>query len=171
MSIRLRYRIHTTPFIIVAICAVMLVAVVTMSRVAQFLGEQVSWLPLATIIVAAAGPVLFFTWYFSCYAEVRRGKLRLRWFWRKQLVSLKRLTYVEVLPRGRGKSLVMYLEDESGAQAWLPLNSWRDEELLMASVLRATVERRVRIEGETSTVERFGGVLRDYRSYESRLAA
>ena len=44
--------------------------------------------------------------------------------------------------------LPFVLEDEAGNEVWVPLNSWRDEDLLMARLLRATVERRVKIEGD-----------------------
>lgn len=170
MHIRTRYRIHTTPFVIVLVCALTLIAVVTMHRVSSFLSEQMDMLPLITMVIASLGPVLFLTWYLTCFAEVRRTQLTVRWFWRVQRADLRRLEHVEVLPAGR-KKLVMLLEDARGAQVWLPLSAWSDEDLLMARVLRATVDCRLRIDGDPLIVQRFSGVLDSYKSWDRQLAA
>ena len=170
MNIRTRYRIHTTPFLIMVVCVATIISVLAFPSVPAFLREQASLLPLATLLVASLGPVLFLTWYLSCYADVRRAKLTVRWFWRVQRVDLRRLEYAEVLPAGRGK-LVMLLEDSRGAQTWLPLAAWRDEDLLMARVLRATVDCRIKIDGDPFVVKRFAGVLDSYKSWDRQLAA
>lgn len=170
MNIRTRYRIHTTPFVIVLVCAVTVIAVITMNQVSSFLREQLELLPTITIIIASLGPVLFLCWYLSSYADVRRARLTVRWFWRVQRLDLRRLVHAEVLPAGRGK-LVMLLEDQRGAQVWLPLSAWRDEDLLMARVLRATVDCKVRIDGDPFVVKRFAGVLDSYKSWDRKLAA
>ena len=54
---------------------------------------------------------------------------------------------------------------------FLPLNSWRDEDLLMARLLRATVDCRVRIEGEPHLVQRFSGLLDTYKSWDRQQVA
>jgi hypothetical protein len=70
-----------------------------------------------------------------------------------------------------GSTLILRLEDEAGRDLYLPLGAWRDEDLLMARVLRATVDRRVRIEGDPHLVKRFSGVLETYKSWNRQQAA
>jgi hypothetical protein len=178
MHIRTRYRMSAVPmplFGICLACLVALVAILAVDPIHALLAEQLHVLPWVVLVVAAAAPLAFCAWYLLTWAEVRNGRFRIRSLGRVNRVDLRRLASVEVYPRsgsgdgGRHRhDLVLCLEDEQGAQAWLPLNVWRDENLLMARILRATVERRVKIEGDPLLVKRFGGLLDTYKSWDSQ---
>lgn len=153
-------------------CFVALFLVLSVSQVSDFLREQNKYLPMVTLAVSAVGPLLFIIWYATCYADVRRSTLKVQWFWRAQYINLRKLEQCEVLAAGRGTgALVMRLEESDGTQLWLPLLTWRDEDLLMARVLRATVDCRVKIEGDPMLVRRFSRVLASYKSHDRQLAA
>lgn len=173
MRIRTYHRINTGPALILTASLLTLIAVLTIKSFSDLLREQLEVLPLMVIGLTVIMPILFSAWYLSCYAESQRGILRVRWFWRVQQIDLKLLEHAEVFPVGgkKGKALALRLEDENGFQLWLPLDSWRDESLLMACVLRATVDRRVLIDGDPRIVRRFSSVLDSYKSWDRKLAA
>jgi hypothetical protein len=172
MNFRTYHRIHRVPSTILFVCLITFSAVLSIGQVAEFLRDQSKLLPMIVLAGTAIGPVLFVFWYLTCYAAVRRSTLRVKWFWRTQTINLRRLEQAEVLATGRGeRSLVMRLEESDGTQLWLPLTTWRDEDLLMARVLRATVDCRVRIEGDPMLVRRFARVLDTYKSWDRQLAA
>jgi hypothetical protein len=114
-------------------------------------------------------------WWFS-YAAIRRHKFTVRTIGSKQQVQLNRLVAAEIFPkpgrqRGGRPQLVLKLEDRRGQQVYLPLGAWHAEHLLMARVLRATVDCKVRIEGEPELVRSFGGMIKAYRSWDHQQAA
>ncbi|MBC7462092.1 MAG: hypothetical protein H7287_12075 [Thermoleophilia bacterium] len=162
---------------IVVFSAMLFIAVIAVHQFAGFLAAQMSLLPLITACVAALGPVAFLVWYFMSFAHVRRGGLRVRSLTTKQVVDLRKLVSAEVYERGRSSNkhgkfrLLLHLEDSDGRQLWLPLNAWQDEDLLMARVLRATVDCKVRIEGDPVPVRRLSGLLQTYKSWDRQLAA
>jgi hypothetical protein len=170
-------RIQSVPLVIVVLSAVLLIAVLTVRQVSGFLSSQMHALPLITACVAALGPVLFLSWYCLSYAHIRRGQLRVRSLMTRQLIDLRSLVAAEVHSRNRsnGKrgnfALLLHLEDSEGRQLWLPLNTWQDEDLLMARVLRATVDCKVRIEGDPMLVRRLSGLIESYKSWDRQLAA
>ncbi|MCW2949146.1 MAG: hypothetical protein JWN41_159 [Thermoleophilia bacterium] len=172
-----RPRIPTTPMTIVVLSTVLLLAVLVVHRLSNFLAQQFSALPMITACVAGLGPLAFVVWYLLSYAHVHQGKLRVRSIMTKQMIDLRKLVGAEVYNRGRGNGnrgkfhLMLHLEDDDGRQLWLPLNTWRDEDLLMARVLRATVDCKVRIEGDPLLVRRLSGLLQTYKSWDRQLAA
>ena len=181
MHFRTRYRLSAVPlpFVVMCVaCAITLVCLLAVPVVKHFLERQVGVSNEVMMGVASLAPLVFLLWYALTFAEVRRGRFRVR-----SLrgggpgVNLKALAAVDVHAKARsgGKrrqhELILRLEDAAGNEAWLPLNAWRDEDLLMARVLRATVERRVRIEGEPLLVRRFSGLLDTYKSWDRQQAA
>jgi hypothetical protein len=177
MNHRSRYRIQTVPLTIVVFSALLFIAVVAVHRFSGFLATQLAPLPLIAACVAALGPIAFMVWYLLSYAHVRQGKLRVRSLTTRQLVDLRRLVAAEVYARGRTTgtrgthSLMLHLEDADGRQLWLPLNTWQDEDLLMARVLRATIDCKVRIDGDPMLTRRLSGLLESYKSWDRQLAA
>ena len=177
MNHRSHYKIQTVPLTIVVFSAMLFIAVIAVHQVAGFLAAQMAMLPFITACVAALGTIAFLIWYFLSFAHVRRGELRVRSLTTKQLVDLRKLVSAEVYGRGRSSNkrgkfrLLLHLEDSDGRQLWLPLNSWQDEDLLMARVLRATVDCKVRIEGDPMLVRRLSGLLETYKSWDRQLAA
>lgn len=175
MHLRTRYRLSAvpTPLIVICVgCVVALVALLAVEPVKVFLREQLNVLPWVVLGVSIAAPVAFGAWYLFTWAEVRNGRFRIRSLSGGHRVDLRRLAAVDVYPRSasstgrRRHDLLLRLEDEQGGEAWLPLNVWRDEDLLMARVLRATVERKVKIEGDPLHVKRFSGLLETYKSWD-----
>jgi hypothetical protein len=175
MHLRTRYRLAAVPtplLVICTLCVLSILAMVAVPQVKDALGEQLGALPWLVLGVAIAAPTAFLFWYALTWSEVRNGRFRIRSMRGGHLVDLRRLAAVDVYPRTTSSSkrrrhdLVLRLEDELGGQAWLPLNVWRDEDLLMARVLRATVERRVAIEGDPLLVKRFTGLLETYKSWD-----
>lgn len=172
MNFRTYHRIHRVPSTILFVCLVTFLVVLNVSTVTDFLREQNKVLPMVTLAVTALGPLLFVIWFSTCYADVRQGTLRVSWFFRKQRINLRKLVQAEVLGTGRGgKSLVMRLEAEDGTQLWLPMMTWRDEDLLMARVLRAAVDCKIKVDGDPMLVRRFARVLDSYKSWDRQLAA
>ncbi|MCW2962659.1 MAG: hypothetical protein JWM25_1808 [Thermoleophilia bacterium] len=159
--------------------ALAIIAVLAVPQVAGPLRAQSAWLPWIAVAMASIVPLTFLYWYSCSFVEVRRGHLCLRSIRSRQIVDLRTLVSAEVYARGRGASkgkpqqLSLWMEDEAGRELHLPLNSWQDEQLLMARVLRATVDRKVRIDGEPALVERFAGLLESYKSWDrqQRMAA
>lgn len=158
--------------VICASCVVVLVALITTTQLNEILAEQLAVLPYVALGVSILVPLAFLVWYSFTWVEVRNGRFRI-WSLRGGLaVDLRRLHAVDVFPRTASSSkrrrhdLVLRMEDQNGAQAWLPLNVWRDENLLMARVLRATVERKVTIEGDPILVRRFSSLLDTYKSWD-----
>ncbi|MCW2927867.1 MAG: hypothetical protein JWM86_1835 [Thermoleophilia bacterium] len=188
MHYRTRYKVSAVPFVLVSVCLAALVAVLWVPRVAPTLSKQIPMLPWLIIGVALALPLAFGVWYLMSYVEVRRNVLAIRSLLTVHAVDLRLLVGAEVFGKGNidagtpsgtsGESggrkrfeLVLRLEDAEQRVLWLPLNAWRDEDLLMARVLRATVERRVRIEGDPMLVRRFSGLLDSYKSWDRQQAA
>jgi hypothetical protein len=180
MHIRTRYRISAIPsFITFVTCAsvVALVALQLYDPFAKVLREQLPFLPWVVLGAAIALPLLCGSWYALNFADVRRGRLRVRSLLRAQRVDLKQLDGVYVFARTasnrrrKAHQLLLQLTDADGREAWLPLSVWRDEDLLMARVLRATVECRVPIEGDPMLVKRFSRLLKTYRSWDRQQAA
>lgn len=161
------------------ISTVPLVAVVTVHTVATWLHQN---LPIPTwivLVLTAIPPLLLFAVYMLSFAELQRGTLRCRNLRRSQKVALRRLIEAEIYDRSgksnargrKARKLVMRLRDRQGGEVWLPLDSWNDEDLLMAVVLRSTVDCRVRIEGDPDAVLRFSGLLDSYKSWDRQQAA
>lgn len=177
MNFRTHLRVSPVPFLIVVGSLIALVAVLWVPKIKSVLAEQVSFLPTVVLCVSILLPVAFLAWYLLSYADVRRGTFTVRSLTRKHRVDLKRLVEAEVIGKsGNGSKrkqfeLILRLEDEDGRQVYLPLNSWRDEDLLMARILRATVDRKVRIDGEPILVRRFSGLLDSYKSWDRQQAA
>jgi hypothetical protein len=180
MHFRTRYRLSSVPMPIIAICVacvIALVALLAIPAATSFLSEQLGALPWIVMGVAAIAPAVFLAWYALTFADVRGGRFRVRSLFGGQVADLRRLVAADVHAKDTSSSrrnryqLVLRLEDEDGREVWLPLNSWRDEDLLMARVLRATVERRVRIEGDPMLVRRFSGLLDTYKSWDRQQAA
>lgn len=175
MHLRTRYKLAAVPAPLVFICVACLGALsvfLAVPRVRIMLAEQAWILPYLALGVMIIAPVAFVFWYTLTWVEVRNGRFRIRSLRGGLTVDLRRLVAVDVFPRTASSSkrrrydLVLRLEDQHGAQAWLPLNVWRDEDLLMARVLRATVERKVTIEGDPLLVRRFSGLLDTYKSWD-----
>jgi hypothetical protein len=181
MVFRTRYRLSSVPLPMVALCVaslIGLVALLVVPAVKEFLADQMSSLPLIAMAVTALAPVVFLAWYVFSFAEVRRGRFRIRSLLGGGTgVDLKTLAVADVHAKSRSGSkrqrfeLILRLEDEAGNEVWVPLNSWRDEDLLMARLLRATVERRVKIGGDPMLVRRFSGLLDTYKSWDRQQAA
>ncbi len=165
----------------VALCVaslIGLVALLIVPAVKEFLADQMSSLPLIAVLVTALAPVVLIAWYAFSFAEVRHGGFYIRTLTgRGPIVDLRTLTVANVHAKSRSGSkrqrfdLILRLEDEAGNAVWVPLNSWRDEDLLMARLLRATVERKVKIEGDPMLVRRFSGLLDTYKSWDRQQAA
>ena len=181
MVFRTRYRLASIPLPMVALCVLSvigLVAMLVVPDVKRFLADQLRALPLVAMGLAALAPLAFAAWYTFSFAEVRHSRFRVcALFGRGSGVDLRRLVAADVHAKGRGTGkrqrheLILRLEDEFGREVWVPLNSWRDEDLLMARLLRATVERKVRIEGDPNLVKRFSGLLDTYKSWDRQQAA
>ncbi len=171
MHFRTHLRVSTIPFVIVTISVIAFIAVMWVPKVKPWLAAQIDILPWLVIGLAATIVVAFFAWYVLSYASVRRSVLTVRSMTSKHRVNMRSLVAAEVYPKGRKRfSLILRLEDTSGRQVFLPLNTWRDEDLLMARVLRATVDSKVRIEGEPLLVKRFSGLLDTYKSWDRQQA-
>jgi hypothetical protein len=190
MHHRSRYRLSFPPFAIVTACAVVLVAM-WVGPLGPLLERTSPALPRLVIAVCALLPLAFLGWYLFSYADVRRHRLTVRSMFHASRLDLRQLATAEVFAKptptvlaflmGQGgmgvtekqrrHELMLLLTDEDGARVLLPLNAWRSEDLLMARVLRATVERRVRIDGEPLLVRRFQGLLDSYRSWDHQQAA
>lgn len=181
MNFRTRYKLSSIPLPLVALCVASLIGLVALLVVPgakEFLDDQMKWLSLIAIGVTALAPLVFLAWYAFSFAEVRRGQFRMRSLTSGgSAVDLKRLAVADVHAKtGSGSKrkrfeLILRLEDEAGNEVWVPLNAWRDEDLLMARLLRATVERRIKIGGEPMLVRRFSGLLDTYKSWDRRQAA
>ncbi len=181
MVFRTRYRLSSVPLPMVALCVaslIGLVALLVVPGVKSFLQDQMPALPLIAMCLSALAPVVFLAWYACSFAEVRRGRFRVRSLMGGgTAVDLKSLAVADVHAKsGSGSKrrrfeLILRLEDQAGNEVWVPLNSWRDEDLLMARLLRATVERRVKIEGDPMLVRRFSGLLDTYKSWDRQQAA
>lgn len=158
-------------------CMAVIFALLLFAPVKQLLDEQLGILPWIVVVVAILAPVAFLGWYTFTFAEVHRGRFRVHSLGGSRRVDLRRLVTVDVHAKSSSSSkrrrheLILRLVDEHGQEAWLPLNVWRDEDLLMARLLRATVERRVRIEGEPMLVRRFSSLLDSYKSWDRQQAA
>lgn len=180
MHLRTRYRLSAVPFALVAVCAgcvLALVAVLVVGPIRAALAAEVPALPWVVFGATLLVPLGFFGWYARNFAEVRQGVLRLGTVGGSRRVDLRRLSSVHVHAKSPSTSsrnlheLLLCLRDASGGELWLPLNAWRDEDLLMARVLRGTVDSRIRIEGEPMLVRRFSGLLDTYKSWDRRQAA
>lgn len=180
MHLRTHYRLSAIPLPVIGtgfVCAFALVALLVIRPVTDFIEDQGGVLKQAVFGVSLFIPLALLFWYLLTYVEVRRGVLRVRTVLSVRRVDLRRLVRVEVHSRTSSSSkrrrfeLVLHMEDEDGRELWLPLSSWRDEGLLMARLLRATVERKVRIEGDPLLVRRFGDLLNTYKSWEFQQAA
>lgn len=165
----------------VALCVaslIGLVALLVVPATTEFLADQRPSLPLIAMGLTALAPLVFLAWYAFSFAEVRHGGFFIRTLTgRGPIVDLRTLAVADVHAKARSGSkrrrfeLILRLEDEAGNEAWVPLNAWRDEDLLMARLLRATVERRVKIGGEPLLVRRFSGLLDTYKSWDRQQAA
>ena len=190
MHHRSRYRLSLPPFAIVTACTAVLVAI-WLGPLGPLLERTSEALPRVVIAACVLLPLAFFGWYLFSYADVRRHRLTVRSTLHASRLDLRLLSKAEVFAKptptimsfvlGQGGfgvtekrrqyELMLLLTDEEGRQVLLPLNAWRGEELLMARVLRATVERRVRIDGDPMLVRRFSRLLDSYRSWDHRQAA
>lgn len=180
MHIRTHLKISAIPSFITLVSSTSVFAVVALKLYEPFtkmLRAQLPALPLVVLCTAIAVPLLCAAWYLLNYADVRRGRLRIRSLLRVQSIDLKRLDGVYVYARTASNSkrkayeLLLQITDAHGREAWLPLNVWRDEDLLMARVLRATVDCKVVIEGDPMLVKRFSRLLKTYRSWDRQQAA
>lgn len=156
-----------------------LASVILVHTVATWLHQNMPIPTWIIIAVTAIPPLLLFAVYMMSFAELQRGSLRCRNLRRSQKVRLRRLVEAEIYDRSgrsnargrKARKLVLRLRDSRGGELWLPLDSWNDEDLLMAVVLRATVDCKVRIEGEPDVVHRFSGLLDSYKSWDRQQAA
>lgn len=181
MVFRTRYRLSSVPLPMVALCVaslIGLVALLVVPAATDFLADQRKSVPLIAMAMTALAPLVLVAWYLFSFAEVRHGGFYIRTLTgRGPIVDLKTLALADVHAKTRSRSkhqrfeLILRLEDEAGNEAWVPLNSWRDEDLLMARLLRATVERRVKIGGDPMLVRRFSGLLETYKSWDRQQAA
>lgn len=181
MHLRVRYRLSFAPFAIVGACIAAVIAM-SVGPLGGILAAASPQLPRALTAACVLVPLAFVGWYSFSFVELRGGRLTVRSLLHASRLELRDLAKVEVYAREQGTvarlltggfarrehDLLVRLEDEHGGRVLLPLNSWRDEELLMARVLRATVDRRVRIQGEPLVVRRFTGLLDSYKSWERR---
>lgn len=181
MNFRTRYRLASIPLPMVALCVVSLigfVALMVIPGAKPFLADQWHRLPLLLLALTALAPVVFVIWYTFSYADVTRGWFRVRTLFGGAVpVDLKSLVAADVHAKARSSSkrrrheLILRLEDEAGREVWVPLNAWRDEDLLMARLLRATVDCRIKIGGDQLLVKRFSGLLDTYKSWDRQQAA
>ena len=110
--------------------------------------------------------------YALTFISVDRGRLTMRSLRGKSGVNLRRLDYAELISLGGRKGgIVVRLEDLDGGEVYLPLGPWRDEDLLVAIILRAAVARKVKIEGDAEVVEVFTALKQSYRPREGQQAA
>lgn len=172
MTHRTRYRIAPLPFFLVSLCLLVIATLVLRPQFGAWLDDQAPMLSMIVMAAASILPSLFFFWYISSFAEIQLQRLRVRSMFGNHSVDLRMITAVDVFPKStaRGKrkqlELIMRLEDINGDEVWLPLNAWRDEDLLVARLLRATVEKRIPIGGEPEHVERFTSLLGRYKSWD-----
>lgn len=180
MHVRTRYRMSAVPTPIVCICVacfVVLGVILAVPQIQGMLADEMGILKWVVITAAILAPIAFLGWYSLTWAEVRNGRFKVRSISGGYRVDLRRLAAVDVHPKPRSASprrrheLILRLEDSNGGEAWLPLNVWRDEDLLMARVLRASVERKVAIEGDPMLVRRFTSLLDTYKSWDRQQAA
>lgn len=177
MHYRTHPRFSAVPAFALSLSSTIMLAILFVPSTAGFLREQLTSLPWITLGVAGFVLLSVCSWFALSFAEVRRGQLRVRSVRSRQRVDLRALKIAEVHAKSAGGSrraafqLMMRLEDTDGRELWLPLNVWRDEDLLMARVLRATVDRRVRIDGDPLVVRRFSGLLNSYKSWDRQQAA
>lgn len=179
MHIRTRLKISAIPSFITFVTCGSVVALVAMQLYDPFrdmLREQLDALPMVVLCAAIVLPLLCAAWYALNFADVRRGRLQVRSLFQRQHADLRRLESVYVYSRTASRrkrkahELLLQVVDADGREVWLPLNVWRDEDLLMARVLRATVECRVPIEGDPLLVKRFSRLLKTYRSWDRQQA-
>lgn len=184
MHLRVRYRLSFAPFAIIGACVAAIVAI-WLGPLHEVFEHTARVVPLALTGLCLLVPVAFLAWYAFSYVDVCRNTLTVRSTFHAARVDLRELSQVEVYAREPGAvarllmggvarrdlDLLLRIEDEQGGRVLLPLNAWRDEELLMARVLRGTVDRRVRIEGDPFVVRRFSGLLYTYKSWERRQQA
>lgn len=183
MHLRTRYRPSFPPFAVVSVCVAALMAMLW-GPLGDQLAQQAVYLPRMVVAASVVLPVAFLTWYLFSWSEVRGGRLTVRSMLSANSADLRSLTVVEVLAKppgrfsvpGAGESrrrfeLMLHLRDDAGRHVLLPLNAWRDEDLLMARILRATVECHVPIEGEPLLVKRFSALLATYRCWDRQQAA
>lgn len=180
MHLRTRYRLSAMPtFLILAACvsvAAMLL-VYAYEPAWKFLSSQFPYMPWIVFGVAALVALGSIAWYVLTWAEVKRGVFKVRTVSLARSIDLRELDSVYVYARtaserrGKKHQLLLQLIDVHGTEAWLPLNVWRDEDLLMARILRATIERKVKIDGDPKLVRRFTGLLHSYRSWDRQQAA
>jgi len=176
MHIRTRQRIHPLLFLVIASLAFYLAMLLVVPALEAFLADLVSFLPRATMMVSFFTLSAIAIKHYWTYADVSRGQLHVRSVTKTQRVELRRLAGVEVLAKHGSSAkrkqfeLLLLLTDVDGRRVVLPLNQWRDEDLLMARVLRATVDRKVRIEGDPLLVKRFAKLLETYKSWDRQLA-
>jgi len=177
MHFKTHLKVSAVPFVIVAISLIALIAVLWVPKVKPMLAAQLSMLPAIVLTISILLPVAFGAWYLLSFASVRRNVLTVRSMTSRHRVDMRSLVAVEVHAKARSTSkrkrhaLILRLEDASGRQVFLPLNTWRDEDLLMARVLRGTVDSKVRIDGEPLLVKRFSGLLDTYKSWDRQQAA
>lgn len=190
MHHRSRYRLSFPPFAIVTACVAALVAM-WLGPLSGILERQAEFLPRLVVASAIFLPLAFLGWYLFSFVDVCRGRLTVRSTFHASRMDLRALAAVEVFAKptptimswiagqggfgvstnSRRHELMLLLTDEDGGRVLLPLNAWQNEDLLMARVLRATVERRVRIDGEPLLVRRFTGLLNSYKSWDHQQAA
>jgi hypothetical protein len=172
MHYRTRYKLTAVPYVIVAAC-LSAIGLVAYGPVGPWLRRQWAHFPMVVLLGGGLLTLAMALWYLTSYVEVRRSTLALRSKLDVQAIDLKLLVRAEVSAKDskHGSTLILRLEDEEGRELFLPLGAWRDEDLLMARVLRATVDRRVRIEGDPRLVKRFSGMLDTYKSWDRQRAA
>ncbi len=81
MVFRTRYRLSSVPLPMVALCVVSLiglVALLVLPAAKSFLEDQMRSLPLIAMAITALAPLVFIAWYACSFAEVRRGRFRVR---------------------------------------------------------------------------------------------
>lgn len=180
MYLRARYKPSAVPFALIAICGACVLAmfaVLLVAPVRQALADEVAALPWVVLGATLLAPLASLGWYAATFAEVNNGILRLRTLAGSRRVDLWHLVAVDVHPKTaseaarRRHELLLRLEDEAGRELWLPLKAWRDEELLVARVLRGTVDSRIKVEGDAALVRRFSGLLDTYKSWDRQQAA
>lgn len=181
MHLRSRYRMRPVTMALASLSVLPLFALVATGGVGSWLRELTALPTWAFAVAAVIPPLLIWTWYMLSFVELRTGQLVCRGLNRARIVDLRLLVEVEVAPRSRGVTagsgrtrtapLVLVLRDADGMEVALPLASWRDEDLLLAAVLRHAVDRRVRVGGDPQCLRELDGMLRSHRGAHLREAA
>lgn len=180
MRTRTRYRVRFVPALMVLASALIFGGILLVPQIGRSLERSFELLPWLLLGLTGSVLLTFASWWTVCYAEVERGVLRVSSLRSKRAVNLRLLASAEVHIRGRKKGrgrkqaagyVALRLTDRDGRVVWVPLDVWADENVLLARIMRAAVDRRVRIDGEPNAVGRFTKLRESYKSWDRQQAA